>query len=86
MFLRSCTAILAIAAGISTGSAAQAAPVANGLTVNGLTVNGLTVNGLSANGLSANGTDIQGQLNDASSSSTRLEAVILQDGSVFPLK
>ncbi|WP_165820041.1 hypothetical protein [Microvirga sp. KLBC 81] len=76
MLRRFCTAILAIAAGISTLSVAQAAQVANGLTVNGLTVNGL----------SANGTDVQGRLNDASSSSTRLEAVILQDGSVFLLK
>jgi hypothetical protein len=86
MFLRSCTAIMAIAVGISTVPATQAAQIANGLTVNGLSANGLTVNGLSLNGLSANGTDVQGHLNDAASSTAHLEAVILQDGSVISLK
>lgn len=81
MSLRSCTAILAIAVGISTISATQAAQVANGLTANGL-----ATNGLSANGLSANGKDIEGRLHDVSSSATRLKAVILPDGSVISLK
>lgn len=81
MFLRSCTAVVAIAVGISTVSAVQAAQIANGLAANGL-----SANGLSLNGLSANGTDVRGHLEDASSSSVRLEAVILQDGSVVFLR
>ncbi len=81
MFLRSCTAILAVAVGISTVSGTQAAQIANGPAANGL-----SANGLSLNGLSANGTDSQGHLKDASSNSTDLEAVILQDGSVIFLK
>src|SRR5215218_10191221 len=57
MSLRSCAAILAIAVGLSTVSIAQAAQVANGLTINGLSANGLTANGLTANGLTINGKD-----------------------------
>ncbi|KLK92691.1 hypothetical protein AA309_13535 [Microvirga vignae] len=67
----SCTAILAIAVGISTVPAAHAAQIANGLSLNGL---------------SANGADVRGRLNDASSSTARLKAMILQDGSVISLK
>jgi hypothetical protein len=76
MSLRSCIAILAIAVGISTVSAVQAAQIANGLAANGL----------SLNGLSANGMDVRGRLKGASSSTAHLEAVILQDGSVISLK
>jgi len=83
---RSRTAILAIAVGFSLISAAQAVEVANGLTSNGLTSNGLTSNGLVVNGLNANGQDVEGRLYDASPDPARLEAVILQDGLVIPLK
>jgi len=98
---RSRTAVLALAVGFSLISAAQAVEVANGLTSNGLTSNGLSANGLSANGLtsngltsnglvvnglSANGQDTEGRLRDATSGPARLEAVILQDGSVIPLQ
>jgi len=88
---RSRTAILAIAVGFSLISAAQAVEVANGLTSNGLTSNGLTSNGLTSNGLvvnglNANGQDVEGRLYDASPDPARLEAVILQDGLVIPLK
>lgn len=88
---RSRTAILAIAVGFSMISAVQAVEVANGLTSNGLTSNGLTSNGLTSNGLvvnglSANGQDVEGRLYDASPDPARLEAVILPDGLVIPLK
>jgi hypothetical protein len=76
MSLRSCAAILAIAVGLSTVSVAQAAQVANGLTINGLTINGLTINGK----------DVRGGLRDASSGTIRLKAVILQDGSTIDLQ
>jgi hypothetical protein len=78
---RSCAAILAIAVGLSAVSVAQAAQVANGLTINGLSANGLT-----ANGLTINGKDVQGHLGEASSGTTRLKAVILQDGSTIDLQ
>jgi hypothetical protein len=81
MSLRSCAAILAIAVGLSTVSVAQAAQVANGLTINGLTINGLTINGLTINGK-----DVRGGLRDASSGTIRLKAVILQDGSTIDLQ
>jgi hypothetical protein len=68
---RSCAAILAIAVGLSTVSVAQAAQVANGLTINGLTINGK---------------DAQGHLGQASSGTIRLKAVILQDGSTIHLQ
>src|SRR5215217_6259510 len=71
MSLRSCAAILAIAVGLSTVSVAQAAQVANGLTINGLTING---------------TDVQGRFREASSGTIRLKAVILQDGSTIDLQ
>jgi len=76
MSLRSCAAILAIAVGLSTVSVAQAAQVANGLTINGLTINGLTINGK----------DVRGGLRDAFSGTIRLKAVILQDGSTIDLQ
>jgi hypothetical protein len=68
---RSCAAILVIAVGLSTVSVAQAAQVANGLTINGLTINGK---------------DAQGHLGQASSGTIRLKAVILQDGSTIGLQ
>jgi hypothetical protein len=83
---RSRAAILAIAVGLSTVSVAQAAQVANGLTINGLSANGLTANGLTANGLTINGKDAQGHLGQASSGTIRLKAVILQDGSTIELQ
>jgi hypothetical protein len=86
MSLRSCAAILAIAVGLSTVSVAQAAQVANGLTINGLSANGLTANGLTANGLTINGRNVQGRFRDASSGTIRLKAVILQDGSTIDLQ
>ncbi|WP_404290903.1 hypothetical protein ACD578_03485 [Microvirga sp. RSM25] len=91
MSLRSCAAILAIAVGLSTVSVAQAAQVANGLTINGLSANGLTANGLTANGLTANGLtingrNVQGRFRDASSGTIGLKAVILQDGSTIDLQ
>ncbi|MFL4998736.1 MAG: hypothetical protein ACJ8CF_12985 [Microvirga sp.] len=86
MSLRSCAAILAIAVGLSTLSVAQAAQVANGLTINGLSANGLTANGLTANGLTINGKDVQGHLREASSDTIRLKTVILQDGSTIDLR
>jgi GLTT repeat (6 copies) len=91
MSLRSRAAILAIAVGLSTVSVAQAAQVANGLTINGLSANGLTANGLTANGLTANGLtingkDVQGHVREASSGTIRLKAVILQDGSAIELQ
>jgi hypothetical protein len=91
MSLRSCAAILAIAVGLSTVSVAQAAQVANGLTINGLSANGLTANGLTANGLTANGLtingrNVQGRFREASSGTSRLKAVILQDGSTIDLQ
>ena len=81
MSLRSRAAILAIAVGLSTVSVAQAAQVANGLTINGLSANGLT-----ANGLTINGKDVQGHFREASSGTIRLKAVILQDGSAIELR
>jgi hypothetical protein len=84
MSLRSCATVLAIAIGLSTGSALQAAQVANGLTQNGLSANGLSANGLTANGLTQNGLATNGH--SASSSTTRLKAVILQDGAIISLK
>jgi hypothetical protein len=86
MSLRSCAAILAIAVGLSTVSVAQAAQVANGLTINGLSANGLTANGLTANGLTINGRNVQGRFRDASSGTIGLKAVILQDGSTIDLQ
>ena len=71
MSLRSRAAILAIAVGLSTVSVAQAAQVANGLTINGLTINGK---------------DVQGRFGEASSGTLRLKAVILQDGSAIELR
>lgn len=86
MSLRSCSAVLAIAVGISTASGAQATQVANGLTSNGLTSNGLTSNGLTSNGVSANGQDARGRLHKASSGTVQIKAVILQDGSTVDLR
>jgi hypothetical protein len=76
MSLRSRAAILAIAVGLSTVSVAQAAQVANGLTINGLTINGLTINGK----------DVQGRFGEATSGTLRLKAVILKDGSTIDLR
>lgn len=96
MSLRSCSAILAIAIGVSTMSGAQAVEVSNGLTSNGLTSNGLTSNGLTSNGLtsngltsngvSANGQDAQGHRDTMPSRSVALKAVVLQDGSTITLR
>ncbi len=76
MSLRSCAAILVIAAGLSAISAAQAGEVTNGLTSNGLT----------SNGLSANGQDVQGRLRNLSSDTIQPRSAILQDGETISLR
>jgi hypothetical protein len=86
MSSRSCTAILAIAVGISTISIAQAAQIENGITVNGFAVNGITVNGLSANGLSIDGNEVHRRLHEVSSGTASPKAVILRDGSMIDLR
>ena len=86
MSLRSRTAILAVAVGLSMAAAAHAAQVENGLTQNGLTQNGLATNGLATNGLATNGQDSRGALPEASSATIRLKAVILQDGTAVDLR
>jgi len=75
MSLRSRTAILAVAIGLSMAATAQAAQVENGLTINGL----------ATNGLATNGQDSRGALPKASSGTIRLKAVILQDGTAVDL-
>ena len=45
---------------LAVASQADAAAVANGLSVNGLSVNGLSVNGLRVNGLTHNGLTYNG--------------------------
>ena len=86
MSLRSRTAILAVAVGLSMAAAAQAAQVENGLTINGFATNGLTINGFATNGLTINGQEIRDALPEASSATIRLKAVILQDGTAVDLR
>jgi hypothetical protein len=81
MINQSYISVLAITLGLSAASGVNALEIANGLSTNGLSTNGLSTNGLSTNGLSTNGRDAKG----AVSSSMRLEAAILQDGSVILL-
>ena len=73
---KSCISIFAAALGLSVASGANALEIANGLSTNGLSTNGLSTNGLSTNGQDTKGSVAAG---------TRLDAVILQDGSVVSL-
>ncbi|WP_262028607.1 hypothetical protein [Microvirga sp. Mcv34] len=77
MRIQSCLPVIAIAFTLSVASGASAAE-----TMNGLSTNGLSTNGLSTNGLSTNGQDPKG----AASTGMRLDAAILQDGSVIQLR
>ncbi|EIM25445.1 GLTT repeat protein [Microvirga lotononidis] len=86
MRIKTCISIFPIALGLSIATGASALEIANGLSTNGLSTNGLATNGLSTNGLSTNGLSTNGHDTTGSvSPGARLEAVILQDGAVFPL-